>query len=149
MGDLPDLWRPSTGPLTRMTDDRPIGDILAEHGRVVLLTTHGRVSGRPASAAVGFIEEPDGALLVAAGSTNADWALNLTADPDVSASWGGRTRRFRAELLDTDAFAAAIRQLILRYGTPAEGLGSGPAFRLHPLDDHRSDPAPTPNGVAA
>jgi hypothetical protein len=28
--------------------------------------------------------------------------------------------------------ARAIRELILRYGTPSERLGSGPAFRLVP-----------------
>jgi hypothetical protein len=28
--------------------------------------------------------------------------------------------------------AAAIRDLILRYGTPSERLGAGPVFRLRP-----------------
>ena len=34
------------------------------------------------------------------------------------------------------AVNAGIRELILRYGTPAERLGSGPAFRLR-----RAEPA--------
>lgn len=115
-----------------MSDERPIGETLADQGRVVLLETRGRVSGRPARAAVGFIEEPDGSLLVAANGPGVDWARNLAAEPSVRVSRAGRTEPYRAEPLDGDDFSTAIRSLILRYGTPAEGLGSGPAFRLRP-----------------
>lgn len=94
------------------------------------------------STAVGFIEEPDGSLLVAAGSDDADWALNLLADPFAVAAWAGDERRFEAEPLDGTAFQEAIRSLILRYGTPAEGLGSGPAFRLRPIADAPATPHP-------
>ena len=38
-----------------------------------------------------------------------------------------------AEPLAPADHARAIRGLILRYGTPAEGLGHGPSFRLRPL----------------
>jgi hypothetical protein len=44
-----------------------------------------------------------------------------------------------AEPLDGAAFAAAIRDLILRYGTPAERLGSGPAFRIRPIAEADPD----------
>ena len=37
--------------------------------------------------------------------------------------------------------ARAIRGLILRYGTPAEGLGRGDSFRLRPAGDARDDAA--------
>ena len=37
-----------------------------------------------------------------------------------------------AELLERADHARAIRDLILRYGTPSEGLGAGPSFRLRP-----------------
>ena len=40
----------------------------------------GGSTGRPARAAVGFVEETDGSLLVAAGEPDADWARNLEAD---------------------------------------------------------------------
>ena len=115
-----------------------VGDTLAAWGRVIRLTTRGRTTGRPVSTAVGFVEEPDGSLLVAAGSVTTDWARNLLADPRATASWGGREVAVRAEPLDGDAFAGAIRSLILRYGTPAENLGNGPAFRLRTgaLTDH-------------
>lgn len=137
---MPDLRRSSpagltTPPVPSMApDDRSIGDALAADGRVLLLRTRGRVTGGSATAAVGYVDEPDGSLLVAAGSDEADWARNVAADPEITATWAGRSRRFRAERLEDAAFAAAITALILRYGTPAERLGRGPAFRLVPLD---------------
>ncbi len=82
------------------------------------------------SAAVGFIEEPDGSLLVAAGDPDADWARNLEADPRCRVTIGERTWDALAEPLEPDDAARAVTQLILRYGTPAERLGRGPAFRL-------------------
>ena len=43
-------------------------------------------------------------------------------------------RRFPAvaEPLDRADHARAIRELILRYGTPAERMGRGASFRLRP-----------------
>jgi deazaflavin-dependent oxidoreductase (nitroreductase family) len=132
---LPDLRRSRAGPLTGVPRSRDLGETLAEQGRVVRLTTVGRISGRPTSTSVGFVEQPDGCLIIAAGTEGADWARNLAAHPTVVGAWGGREQRFRAESLDGADFASAIRTLILRYGTPAEGLGSGPAFRLRPIPD--------------
>lgn len=82
--------------------------------------------------AVGFVEEADGSLLVAAGDPDADWARNLEADPRCTATVGERSWAALAEPLDRPTANAAVRELILRYGTPAEGLGRGPAFRLRP-----------------
>jgi deazaflavin-dependent oxidoreductase (nitroreductase family) len=107
-----------------------LGDQLAGWGRVAIVETRGRVSGRPARAAVGFIEESDGSLLVAAGDPDADWARNLEAEPECTVSIGGRSIRVRAEPLVGSERNAAIAGLILRYGTPSEGLGRGPVFRL-------------------
>ncbi len=74
-----------------------VGEQLAGWGVVAIVETRGRVTGRLARAAVGFVEEPDGALLVAAGEPDADWALNLEADPACAVTIGERTSRFRAE----------------------------------------------------
>jgi deazaflavin-dependent oxidoreductase (nitroreductase family) len=109
-----------------------VGEQLASWGKVVLLETRGRVTGRPTRAAVGFVEEPDGSLLVAAGSPSADWALNLFETPAAFASIGERRWPVVAEPLDGPDHGRAVRELILRYGTPAETLGLGPAFRLRP-----------------
>lgn len=82
--------------------------------------------------AVGYVEEVDGSLIVAAGSPEADWARNLEADPRCRATVGDRAFDAIAEPLDAAAAAAAVTSLILKYGTPAEGLGRGPAFRIRP-----------------
>jgi deazaflavin-dependent oxidoreductase (nitroreductase family) len=118
------------------TDDdqqASIGWELAAWGKVVLLETRGRRTGRPRTAPVGFVEQPDGSLLIAAGDDYTDWARNLLAAPDCRATREGRTVSYRAQPLDGADLHAAVTALILRYGTPAERLGAGPAFRLLPL----------------
>ena len=97
------------------------------------MQTAGRVSGRPTWTPVGFVEEPDGSLLVAAGDPDADWALNLLADPRAAVDREGVRTVVHAEPLDGPEAHRAVRELILRYGTPAERLGAGPAFRLRPI----------------
>jgi len=82
---------------------------------------------------VGYVDEPDGSVLVAAGD-GAQWALNLFADPTVEVEVGERGFAAVAEPLDRADHARAIRGLILRYGTPAERLGRGASFRLRPRD---------------
>jgi deazaflavin-dependent oxidoreductase (nitroreductase family) len=109
-----------------------IGQELAEWGKVALIETRGRVSGKPIVAAVGFVEESDGSLVVAAGDENADWALNLRHDPMCTATIGDQVTRRTAVELEGVQSSSAITALILKYGTPAERLGRGPAFRLHP-----------------
>ena len=105
-------------------------DDLVAWGRVVRIETTGRVTGRPAQATVGFVEREDGALLVAAGSPNADWALNLIAAPACRVTVGDASWSCVAAPLEGADHATAVRELILRYGTPSEGLGSGPSFAL-------------------
>jgi deazaflavin-dependent oxidoreductase (nitroreductase family) len=122
-----------------LTDSRPprptdeVGDQLTGWGTVVRIETRGRVSGRQVAAAVGYVEEPDGSLLVAAGSPETSWARNLEAEPACRVTIGDRTIEMVAQPLDGAAAANAVVALILRYGTPAEGLGRGPAFRLRPV----------------
>ena len=115
--------------------DLGIGDQLAGWGKVAIIETSGRITGRTARAAVGFIEEPDGSLLVAAGDPDADWARNLEAEPTCTVTIGERRGSYRAEPLHEAEHSSAIVALILRYGTPSEGLGRGPAFRLRPIDE--------------
>jgi deazaflavin-dependent oxidoreductase (nitroreductase family) len=110
-----------------------IGEQLAGWGTVALVETRGRTSGRTVRAAVGFVDEPDGSLLVAAGSPDADWARNLEADARCRVTIGSRSGEYRAEPLGAGEHARVVRELILRYGTPAERLGGGPTFRLVPV----------------
>ncbi len=108
----------------------PFSEQLVGWGKAVSIETRGRVSGRTVVAAVGFVEEPDGSLLVAAGDPGAHWAANLRAEPRCAARIGTLRAARIAEELDDAAKARAVTELILKYGTPAERLGSGPAFRL-------------------
>lgn len=111
-----------------------IGSDLFFEGKVARLTTRGRRSGLPRPVAVGFVDEPDGSILVAAGA-RAHWAWNLIDDPVVVVEVGDRRFDAIAEPLEASDHARAIRGLILRYGTPAERLGLGPSFRLRPVAD--------------
>ena len=86
---------------------------------------------------MGFVEEPDGSLLVAAGSPEADWARNLEAEPACVVTIEDETGSMTAERLDAAAAGRAVVALILKYGTPAERLGRGPAFRLVPVSTAR------------
>ena len=110
-----------------------IGEQLAGWGKAALIETRGRVSGRPARAHVGFVDGRDGSIVVAAG-LGAHWAANLLAEPACTVTVGERSFAGTAEPLEGAEFATAIRELILRYGTPAERLGSGPAFRIRPIE---------------
>ena len=65
-----------------------VGEQLAGWGKVVRLELRGRISGAPLRVAVGYLEAPDGSLLVAAGDPDADWARNLEADPHGRATIG-------------------------------------------------------------
>ena len=75
----------------RSAADRAIGEELADWGTVLLLETRGRTSGAPLTVAVGYVEEPDGSLLVAANDANSHWARNLLAAP-LSCHQAGRIR---------------------------------------------------------
>ncbi len=109
--------------------------------RVVGLETRGRLTGLPRRVVVGFVEEPDGSLLVAAQGDTTSWALNLLDDPACQVRLGARHYAATAELLDPNDHARAVAGLILRYGTPSEGLGRGPSFRIRETggDDGRDD----------
>jgi len=111
----------------------PYSEQLVGWEKAVAIETRGRVTGQAAVAAVGFVEEPDGSLLVAAGDPGAHWVANLRLEPRCIARVGTRRVACVAEELDDAAKARAVTELILKYGTPAERLGTGPAFRLRPV----------------
>jgi deazaflavin-dependent oxidoreductase (nitroreductase family) len=107
-----------------------LGEQLAGWGKVARIETRGWRSGRPLEVAVGFIDAPDGSLLVAAGSADATWARNLETEPRCRVRIEAAAFDAVAEPLSGADRAGAIRELILKYGTPAERLGTGAAFRL-------------------
>lgn len=114
-------------------------------GRFVRIVARGRRSGEPRAVTVGFAEVEEkvaeredeagspASIVVAAGAPDSAWARNLLAEPACQATVGERSFDAVAEPLAGAEHAAAIRALILRYGTPAESLGHGPSFRLVPV----------------
>jgi deazaflavin-dependent oxidoreductase (nitroreductase family) len=109
----------------------PVGEQLAGWGKVAMLETIGRKSGKPVQSAVGFLDESDGSMLVAAGSDTADWVLNLRANPRSRTRVGDRAAEYdQAVEREGDERSAILVALIIKYGTPSEGLGRGPVFRL-------------------
>ena len=81
-------------------------------------------------AAVGFAEDTDGSMLIAATEPTTNWALNLEADARCTVTLEGQSFDARAEPIEGAERNAAVAALILKYGTPAERLGRGPVFRL-------------------
>jgi deazaflavin-dependent oxidoreductase (nitroreductase family) len=109
--------------------------------RAALLVTRGRISGELREVVVGYVDEPDGSVLVAANGPRTAWGLNLLADPTVHVEIGDRRFDAVAEELDRADHARVVRELILRYGTPSEELGYGPSFRLRPVAPVEPGPA--------
>ena len=109
-------------------------DDLVASGRYARLDIDPLAGGRRRTVTVGYLPADDGTVLVAATAPGAHWAGALGDARHVRVTIGDRS--FPAdvtELADDDpARADALRDLILRYGTPAEGLGRGPVFRLRP-----------------
>lgn len=115
--------------------EQDVGAQLAGWGKVALLETRGRITGQPVRTAVGFDRQPDGSLLVAAGTPESDWTRNLQAEPRCRLTIGQSTDEYLATELTGDERARAVVALILKYGTPAERLGRGPAFRLQRVEE--------------
>ena len=114
-----------------MTDrEGGIGEQLAGWGKVAILETRGRVTGQPVRTAVGFAVESGGSMVVAASGPAVDWARNLLAHPACRVTIGNETDDYVATEITGDEHTEAVVVLILKYGTPAERLGRGPAFRL-------------------
>ena len=109
-------------------------DELVRDGKAIRLVTTGRRTGEPVAVTVSFVDRADGAVAVAAGDPEAGWALNLETTPTCRVTLRDATFVAHARELEGAERATAIRDLILRYGTPSERLGSGPAFLLQPVD---------------
>ncbi len=105
---------------------------LTARGRTLTIHSVGRTSGQPRQATVGFIEDADGSLIVAAGEPTSHWARNLMAEPRCRVDLAGAVLSCRALPIEGRDANAAVAALILKYGTPAERLGGGPVFRLVP-----------------
>jgi deazaflavin-dependent oxidoreductase (nitroreductase family) len=115
-------------------DREAMEDELVASGRFVRIEMRGATGDRRRAVTVGYVDDGPGggAVLVAAGAADAAWARDLLATPACRVRIGDRSFDATAEPLGPADHARAVRELILRYGTPAEGLGHGPSFRLRP-----------------
>jgi deazaflavin-dependent oxidoreductase (nitroreductase family) len=110
----------------------PIAAAMAATGDVLVLEVPGRRSGRVRRTPVGYVREADGSILVAASAEHTQWARNLEAAGRCRVILGDEVVDCDARRLPDDERGPVVVALILRYGTPAERLGAGPAFRLIP-----------------
>ena len=110
----------------------PIASAMADAGDVAVIEVPGRRTGRVHRTGVGYVREPDGSLLVAASADHTEWARNIEAAGHCRVLIGADAREFDVLRLPDDERGPVVVALILRYGTPAERLGAGPAFRLIP-----------------
>lgn len=114
----------------RFADDATLEADLVAWGKVIRIETRGRRSGLTRQATIGFVDGDTDALLVAAADDGAHWAQNLIANANCRVERDGVTTDRRAQRLAGDERSAVVAQLILKYGTPSERQGNGPAFRL-------------------
>ena len=115
---------------------------LVRTGRYARLDFRGR-GAAPRRVTVGYVEGPDGTLFVAARDPAARWAQELElGDGRATITVADRTTPVQATALASDdpRRSAAIRDLILRYGTPSERIGAGAVFALAPLDEEPPPP---------
>ena len=123
-----------------MSDRQTLADDLAAWGKVIVIEARGRSSGQPRLATVGYLDDGVEPLTyrVAASDDQTDWARNLLAEPACHVIADGIRTPYRAIRLEGAERHAVATELILKYGTPSERLGAGPAFRLEP-DDHQRE----------
>ena len=105
-------------------------DLLA-WGKTITPRDHRTPQRASTAVTIGFVEQEHG---VAARGGQLDARTGPpTCRPEPHAPWSSRhRRRVPAIPLDEPAAGRGRSGLILKYGTPAERLGAGPAFRLDP-----------------
>jgi deazaflavin-dependent oxidoreductase (nitroreductase family) len=89
------------------------------NGRIVLLTTKGRKTGKERTVPVMFIEDESGNPVVAASYAgmpqNPAWFENLKATPEVTYQIGGKITRARAEIAPPELRDALWKKLTAQY----------------------------------
>jgi deazaflavin-dependent oxidoreductase (nitroreductase family) len=105
----------------------------------LVLTTHGRRSGRERSVVLQFFPDGDAMMVVAAndgGEANPGWYHNLAADPTARVEYKGQTISVRADQLppeDAQRWWQRIVELSPDYATYARATTRAfPIFRLVP-----------------
>ena len=118
-------------PRRRLTRWGTMEDDLVAWGRVVRIETTGRGRGGRPGRRWGSSSAPAARSSSPPGRAERRLGAQPARDAPRAGSRSARRRgRASADPLAGAEHAAAVRDLILRYGTPSEGLGSGPSFEL-------------------
>jgi deazaflavin-dependent oxidoreductase (nitroreductase family) len=126
------------------------GTILVRTGKVARLGTTGAKSGRPRSAAVGYLRRADGTVLVGAGGPGRAWAANLRAHPACTLQVKGTTGAYMATGLSGTELEAAAGELTASMPERMRGTRWAEVFVLSPADPSASGtPAAGDSGAGA
>ena len=85
---------------------------------VLLLTTIGRISGKPRTWPLGYLEDGENLVVIASAggvASHPAWFLNLRDQPEVTVQVGNRVRRMRAEIAGPAERARWWRKIVDRY----------------------------------
>ena len=110
---------------------------------VGLVTTTGAKSGQPRTHPLTLIPDPDGLLAIGSNygrPNHPAWSANLLAHPECTVEFMGPPKKFKAELLEGDARAAAWARTVDFYaGYESYRARCAPreirVFRLRPAAD--------------
>lgn len=112
--------------------NRIMGERMAASGRMAVIETTGRRTGRRHRTPVGYVEHPDGRVWLGAGREEAHWPRNLIADPACRLRLRDDEAAYEARELAGEERAAAVAAIRAKYGAPAARVGTGPVFELRP-----------------
>jgi len=109
------------------------GSFMALGGRVGILATTGAKTGQRRTAPLGFVQRPDGSVLIGSGTKESrGWTVNLKANPACSFKIKGTEGRYRAALVPADQRDEALAEFKAKMGSFAERADWGDLFVLVP-----------------
>lgn len=112
--------------------NRMMGERMAASGRMAMIETIGRSSGRRFRTPVGYVRNADGSIWIGAGRAESHWPKNLIANPSCRVHAGAVAGEFVAVALSGAERQAAVAAIHAKYGAPASRVGTGPVFVLRP-----------------
>jgi deazaflavin-dependent oxidoreductase (nitroreductase family) len=117
------------------------GAFMVRMGWVASLGTTGAKSGLPRTAPVGFLERPDGTVVIGAGGSGRAWAANLRAHPACTLTVRGRRLAFVATALAGAERDATLAELVGSMPRSFRGATWTDVFVLHPAEGGAREPA--------
>jgi deazaflavin-dependent oxidoreductase (nitroreductase family) len=121
-------------PLRTRIWDATGGRLLVRAGKAGTLTTVGRRSGQPRTVQCGFVRRAGGTIVVGSADGR-QWPANLAAAGSCTFEAPGIPRQaYDAVVLEGEARAEALAELVRSQGGRSGGMYSGLVFELHPRE---------------